>query len=111
MFNSWSRTQKSTPRLAAGDSPTSRTANRATRRCTKPASPATSLPKIATLSSLVTRLRPELKHAPLSCVTANRHAQMTWLNDGGKGDLFAAWEEPQVARHSDRLTGGSSDAA
>jgi hypothetical protein len=63
MFNSWSRTQKSMPRVAAGDSRTSRTANLATRRCIKPASPATSLPKIAIWSSRATRLRPELKHA------------------------------------------------
>ena len=59
MFNSWSRTQKSTPRLAAGGSPTSRTANLATRRCTKRASPATCLPKIATSSSRITHRRPE----------------------------------------------------
>src|SRR5215831_14248338 len=65
MFNSWSKTQKSMRRRVAGDSATSRTANLATRRCTKPASPATCLPKIATSSSHVTRLRPELKHPPI----------------------------------------------
>ena len=52
-------------RLAAGDLPTSRTANLTTRRCTKPASPVTSLLKIATTSSPVTRLRPD---APASDV-------------------------------------------
>src|SRR3974390_3370470 len=66
MFNSWSKTQKSTPRPAAGDTPTSRTANLAMRRCTKPASPATCLPKITTTFLLTTHLRPELKHAPIS---------------------------------------------
>jgi hypothetical protein len=40
--------------------PTSRTANLATRRCTILASLVTSLPQIATSSSRVTRLRPEL---------------------------------------------------
>src|SRR6516225_5313955 len=60
MFSSWSRTQRSTPRLTAGDSPTSGMANLATRRCTRLASPATSLPKIATTSSPVTRPPPEL---------------------------------------------------
>src|SRR5215471_494143 len=38
------------PRPAAGDLPTSRTANLATRHCTTPASPATSPRKIATMS-------------------------------------------------------------
>ena len=48
---------------AAGDLPTSRTANRAMRRYTKSASPATSLGKIATTFSLATHQRPELTHA------------------------------------------------
>src|SRR5262245_51194554 len=39
MFSLWSRTQRSTPRPAAGDLPTLRMANLATRRCTKLASP------------------------------------------------------------------------
>ena len=59
MFSSWSRTRKSTPRPTAGDLPTSRTANLATRRCTRRATPATSLRKIATSSSPVTRPPPE----------------------------------------------------
>ena len=67
MFSSWSRTQRSTRRLAAGDLPTSRMANLATRTCTKLASPVTSLPKIATTSSPVTRLCLEPKHAAPSC--------------------------------------------
>ena len=52
--------KRSTPRLPAGDLPTSRMADLATRHCTKLAFPATSLPKIATSSSPVTRLPPEL---------------------------------------------------
>jgi hypothetical protein len=44
---------------AAGDSLTLRTESRATRRCTRPALPATSLPKQATLSSPVTHLSTE----------------------------------------------------
>jgi len=44
--------------------PTSRTANLATRRSMKPASPAISLPQIATSSSRVTRLLPEFKQRP-----------------------------------------------
>ena len=59
MFSSWSRTQRSTPQQAAGALPTSRTTNLATRRCTKLASPATSLPKPATTSSLITPLPPD----------------------------------------------------
>ena len=55
-FNLWSRTQQSTPRRAAGGSLTSKTANLATRRCSKPAFPATRRPKLATLSSPVTHL-------------------------------------------------------
>jgi hypothetical protein len=47
---------KSTPRRAAGGSPYSRMANRAMRRCTKHASPATSLRKCTTSSLRVTRL-------------------------------------------------------
>ena len=43
---------------------TLRTESLATRHCTKPASPATSLPKLTTSFSLITQLRPELKHAP-----------------------------------------------
>src|SRR5262245_4742392 len=54
----WSRTQKNTPRLAAGDSLilTRTTASPLTRRCSKPAFPATRLSKIATWSSPVTHL-------------------------------------------------------
>src|SRR5262249_7825861 len=47
--------------------------NRATRRCTKPASPVTSPPKIATTFSLTTRLRPERKHAPMSPIALSGH--------------------------------------
>src|ERR1700733_4427887 len=56
MFSSWSRTQRGTPRRAAGASLTSRTASLPARQCTKPAIPATSPPKIATLSSPITHL-------------------------------------------------------
>src|SRR5271167_4272799 len=44
------------PPLAAGGSLTLRTESRATRRCTRPASPATRLRKIATMSSPITHL-------------------------------------------------------
>ena len=54
---------KSTPRRAAGGSVTLRTENLATRHCTKPASAATSLPKLTTSFSLTTHLGPELKYA------------------------------------------------
>src|SRR5262249_25786172 len=53
------RIQKNTPRRPAGDSPTLKTASPATRRCTKPASPATCQPKTATSCSLDTRPRRE----------------------------------------------------
>src|SRR5262249_7866316 len=53
---SWSRTRKSTPPPAAGDSATSRMANLATRRCTKPATLATCPPRIVTSYSPVTHL-------------------------------------------------------
>ena len=59
MFSLWSRTQKGTLRRAAGGSLISRMENLATRHCTKPASPATSLPKLTTMFSLITHLRPE----------------------------------------------------
>jgi Epoxide hydrolase N terminus len=55
-FRSWSRTRANTHRPAAGGSANSTTANLPTRRCTRPAFPATSPPKIATLSSPVTHL-------------------------------------------------------
>ena len=64
-FSLWSRTQENTPRPAAGGSLNSTTANPPTRRCTKPAFPATSLSKIATLSSPVTHLDTENEMAPL----------------------------------------------
>jgi hypothetical protein len=51
---SWSRTQKSTPRRAAGGSETLGTANLATRRYAKNASRATYQPKLATMSTPVT---------------------------------------------------------
>src|SRR6516164_10762111 len=63
MFSSWSRTQKNTPRPAAGDSATSPTANPATRRCTKLASPATSPQKLATMSSPATHIERQLCRA------------------------------------------------
>jgi hypothetical protein len=53
------RTQRNTPRPTAGDSPTSGMANLATRRSTKPATPATCLPRIATSSSCAMRRRLE----------------------------------------------------
>ena len=59
MFSLWSRTQKNTPRRAGQGSLTSRMENLATRHCTKPASPVTSLPKLKTTFSLTTHLRPE----------------------------------------------------
>src|SRR3984893_2369529 len=101
MFSSWSRTRKSTPPPAAGDSATSRTANLATRRCTKPATPATCPQKIATSSSPVTRLGPE-RHRKTSsedgdggddiqqathCAPADRSLQRLHL--GGRYDLDA----------------------
>jgi hypothetical protein len=65
MFNSWSRTQRSAPRRAAGGSLTPRGESRATRRCTRPASPATRLRKIATMSSPVTHLDTENEMASI----------------------------------------------
>src|SRR5262249_14803643 len=56
-----SSTRESTPRPAAGDLPTLRMANLATRRFTRHASPVISRPKIATTCSRVTRRRPERK--------------------------------------------------
>jgi len=57
---------KDSKRYAAtggGGSATLRTENLATRHCTKPASPATNLPKLTTSFLLTTRPRPELKYA------------------------------------------------
>ena len=48
---------------AAAASLTLRTENLATRHCTKPASPATSLSKLTTTFSLAMHLRPKLEHA------------------------------------------------
>jgi hypothetical protein len=64
-LNSWSRTQKNTPRPAAGDLPTSQRANLVTRRCTQSASRATRLQKTMTTFSLATHLRPGLNNAPI----------------------------------------------
>jgi hypothetical protein len=58
-----------TLRPAAGDTPTSRTANLVIRRCTRSASPVTCLQKIATTFSLTTHLHPELKRAPDMALT------------------------------------------
>jgi hypothetical protein len=60
-FSLWSRTQRNTPPRAAGGSviSTSATANLPKGRCSKRASPATRLSKLATLSSPVTRLNAE----------------------------------------------------
>ena len=58
-FSLWSRTQENTLRRAAGGSLNLTTANPPTRRCLKPASPATRSSKIATLSSTVTHLNTE----------------------------------------------------
>ena len=60
----WSRTQKNTPRPAAGDSRILTTANLPTRQCSKPAFPATRLSKIATWSSPVTPLKTERHRKP-----------------------------------------------
>src|SRR5262245_42517531 len=76
MFSSWSKTRRNTPRLAAGGLPTSRMANPAARRCTKIASAATSLSRIATLSLPVTRLPPEW---------ASGHCENNGPNDAGIG--------------------------
>jgi hypothetical protein len=64
-LNSWSRTQKNTPRPAAGDLPTSQGANLVTRRCTQSASRATRLQKTMTTFSLATHLHPGLNSAPI----------------------------------------------
>src|SRR5208283_60395 len=56
MCSSWSRTQRNTPRREAGASLTLLVESRATRRCTRPAFPATCLRKIVTTSSLVTHV-------------------------------------------------------
>jgi Cytochrome P460 len=63
--------QKSTPRPAAGATPTSPTANPAIRRCTKNAFPATCLQKIAITFSRATHRRLESKRAS-SCLDAMR---------------------------------------
>lgn len=55
-FSSWSRTQKNTPRRAAGDSLNLRTASLTGRQTSKPASLVTSPSRLATLSSPVTPL-------------------------------------------------------
>ena len=57
------KTQKATPRRGAGGSVTLRTEKLATKHCTKPASPVTSLPKLATSFSLTSHLRHDLKYA------------------------------------------------
>src|SRR5208282_1688271 len=67
MCSSWSRTQGSTPRRAAGGSLTLRAQRPATRHCTRPAFPAMGPRKIMTTSSPVThanalRLRSEDPH-------------------------------------------------
>src|SRR5262249_15412874 len=64
MSSSWSKTRISTPRLAVGGSPTSRTAKLGARRCTKTAFPATCLRRSVTTSSLTTHLRPEFWAMP-----------------------------------------------
>src|ERR1700732_719318 len=66
MFSSWSRTQKSTLRRAAGGLATSRTEDLATRHCIKPASDATCLLKLTTTFLLATHLSPELKYVRYS---------------------------------------------
>ncbi len=58
-FSLWSRTQKNTPRLAAGDTVISTTASLPTRRCSRPALAATRPSKSATSSSPVTHLNIE----------------------------------------------------
>ena len=67
-FSSWSRTPENTARPAAGGSLNLTTANPPTRRCTTLAFLATSPPKLATLSSPVTRLEGRTRRA-----TRNRH--------------------------------------
>jgi hypothetical protein len=54
-FSLWSRTRKHMPRRVGGGLLNSKTANLRARRCSKPAFPATSLSKLATLSSPNTR--------------------------------------------------------
>jgi hypothetical protein len=58
-------TQKNTPRRAAGYSLNSKTANPPTRRCSKPASLATCLSKLATLFLPVTHLNSEKEQESL----------------------------------------------
>jgi hypothetical protein len=58
----WSRTQKNTPQPAAGGSLNLMTPNPPTRRSTKPVLPATSLSKLATLSSPATHLSTEKRN-------------------------------------------------
>ena len=79
--------QRSTSQLAGGDLPTSRTANLATRRCTKLVSPAISLQKIATTSSLTTHQRLELRPAPNSLarsIFGRRKDGCSCSSEGGK---------------------------
>ena len=58
-FSLWSRTQRNMPRRVVGDSRNSKTANLTRRRRSKPASLATSLSKLATLSLQSTHLNTE----------------------------------------------------
>src|SRR5207245_11413084 len=71
---------------------------------TRRSSDLTSLPKIATSSSRVTRLRPELKHAPLRRVAAPRHARMAGLNEGDYALGCSGGVKPAIERR--RLTDG-----
>src|SRR3984957_13667432 len=56
-FSLWSRTRKNMPRPEAGGLLNSKTANRPTRRCSKPAFPATSLLELVTSSLPITHLK------------------------------------------------------
>src|ERR1700754_2300214 len=58
-FSLWSRTQKNTPRPAAGDSLNLTMANLSTRPCSTPAFPATRRSKLVIWSSPVTHLNTE----------------------------------------------------
>jgi len=61
-FSSWSRTPENTLRRAVGVSVNSKTANLPKRRCLRLASPATSLSKLATLSSPI--MHPKYREVP-----------------------------------------------
>src|SRR5271165_89950 len=81
MFSSWSRTPRSTPPRAVGASLTLRTESRATKPCTRPASPATPRRKIATTSSPITPRdeRREVRHIRHQRRLVNEHLRRSRL--------------------------------